>query len=566
VVLSIVAVVLAVSGGFRTTVGGFRISARSPLGASIAGLIAGGAWFALARRDRAIAADLEAAWRATERNASRLIGMVALIAAIVASTFATRSAAGADASGYLSQAQGWTRDPLAIHFEPLSDDLDGPDEWATTPLGWRPQSQMPGSFDHIPGGQVPTYPPGLPLLMSIPHVIGGLNGAYAVVLASAAIAVWATAMIAGGVAGVIAAFLIAFSPVFLYQSFQPMSDVPVTAAWMLCFLLLRNNSAFAGVACAMAILIRPNLAPLAIVPLFMASGRRKFAAPVAIAGLFLALLQFFWYGSPWRSGYGTAAELFALANVVPNAGSYFNWLVATAPVLLLAPFGFMRLKQHSHARALIAFALLVIAAYLVYAVFDQWSYLRFLLPAMAVFAIFAAIELSTWVERWPVSWRAPILLGLVLTIIAHSLFVARSLDAFKLADQLRRVGQVADFVNNTAPAKVVLVAGEQSGSMRYYTGRSLFRWEAIAPEVLAAEVASLQSESGPFLPGGWEIYVVLDAWEDEPFLSKFKNVPAVALDWPPLVDAGTSHRTKVWRLSDRAKFLAGEHLQTIRLP
>jgi len=84
VALAIVAVVLAVSGGFRTTVGGFRISARSPLAASIAALIAGAAWLVIARKDGSVAADLEAAWRGLERHASRAIATIALIAAIVA--------------------------------------------------------------------------------------------------------------------------------------------------------------------------------------------------------------------------------------------------------------------------------------------------------------------------------------------------------------------------------------------------------------------------------------------------------------------------------------------------
>src|SRR5688572_17245790 len=94
VVLVTTAVVLAVSGGFRTTVGGFRLSVRSPLATSIAALITGGWWWYLARRERSVAADLESAWRALELHSSRLIGVVALIAAIVAATFATRSAAG----------------------------------------------------------------------------------------------------------------------------------------------------------------------------------------------------------------------------------------------------------------------------------------------------------------------------------------------------------------------------------------------------------------------------------------------------------------------------------------
>lgn len=571
----VVAVILAVSGGFRTTVGGFRISARSPLAASAAALIAGGAWLALARRDRAIAPDLEATWRAMERHASRLIGVVALTAASVAATFATRSAAGADASGYLSQAALWA-DGAWLVTNPLADVLGGSDTSLLTPLGWRPAGS---SY------QVPTYPPGLPLLMAIPHAIAGLDGANAVVIASAAIAVWATGMVTGGVGGIIAAILIAFSPVFLYQSFQPMSDVPVTAAWMLCFLILTIDKPFAyarsatadkkglsphvmpphvmallgGIACAIAVLIRPNLAPLAMVPFFVAKKRFTFTLPVMMAGAFIAFLQWLWYGSPVQSGYGSTGELFSMSNVTPNAGHYFNWLLATAPVLFLAPFGLIRLRHNAHARAMAAFAALVAFAYFVYAVFDHWSYLRFLLPAMAVMAIFAAIVLAGWIDRLPSGARFPIFLGLTLGVVAHSLFAARTLDTFKLADQLRRVEQAAAFIDRTAPPDAVLLAGEQSGSMRYYTGRPILRWEAATPGNLTKALAALEETTRP-------IYVVLDAWENEPFLAKFKDVSAVALDWPPLLDAGASHRTKVWRLSDRARFLNGEHLSTVRLP
>ena len=436
-----------------------------------------------------------------------------------------------------------------FYFEPLAVELADRDGWLTTPLGWRPASVL--------ALQAPTYPPGLPLLMTIPHALAGVTGATAVVIASAAIATWATGMIAGGVAGVMAAVLLAFTPVFLYQSLQPMSDVPVTAAWMVCFLLVRTNRLAGGIACAIAVMIRPNLAPLAIVPLLVSDRRLLFAAPVSLAGVVLAVMQFFWYGSPLRSGYGTAEELFALSNVVPNAGRYFTWLIATAPALLLAPLALRRLKNNAHARALAAFAVLVVLAYLVYAVFEEWSYLRFLLPALAVFAIFAAIELLAWIERWPAPWRIAILFCLTLAITAHSLLVARTLDAFKLSDQLRRVEQAAAFIARTAPPDAVVIAGEQSGSMRYYTSRSILRWEAATPDQLSNAIATL---------GQRPIYVVLDAWEHEPFLAKFNDVSAVALDWPPTVDAGTSHRTRVWRLSDRARFLKGENLSTTRLP
>ena len=492
-----------------------------------------------------------------ERHSSRLIGIVALIAAMVASTFATRSAAGADASGYLSQAEAWTRMQPPVHFDTLAKEMTELDGWLTTPLGWRPLE------DREAGVQAPTYPPGLPMLMAVPYAVAGIDGATAVLIASAAIATWATGMIAGRVAGIMAATFLAFSPVFLYQSIQPMSDVPVTAAWMMCFLLIRGDkpssvsASLAGIACALAVLIRPNLAPVALVPFLLSRKRVAFAIPVLVAGAFLAFIHSFWYGSPLRSGYGAAEELFSIANVIPNAGRYASWLVATSPVLFFAVLGFARVRHERRARALIVFALLVIAAYLIYAVFDHWSYLRFLLPAMAVLAICAAIELVAWIERWPVAARIPIVFALTLGATAYSLFVARTFETFRLAGQLSRVEQVAEFIGRTQPPDAVLIAGEQSGSMRYYTRRSILRWEAATPDQLSNAITTLAQRP---------IYVVLDAWEGEPFLAKFKSVPAVALDWPPMVEAGTSHRTHVWNLADRDRFLKGEHIETIRVP
>lgn len=547
--------VLAVSGGFRTTVGGLRISARSPLPIAIASLATLALWYIKARRQGAIAEDLEEAWGACRRH-SIIIVAIAVLSSATTAMFATRSAAGADASGYISEAALFATGRLS-YTDPLADVARGHDPFVTAPLGWRPSSD---------GTQVPTYPPGLPLLLTIPHALTGVSGASWFVVFSGAIVVIATgvlaAHIAGSVAGTIAAAMIAFTPVFLYQAIQPMSDVPVTAAWLACFVLLsrgRGSDVAAGIACAVAVLIRPNLAPLAIVPLWLARRKIAFATPVAIAGIGLALLQWVWYGSPLRSGYGSAAELFALSNIGGNAPRYFKWLIATAPALLLAVFGFLRLRANRTVIGLAAFALLVIAAYLVYAEFDHWSYLRFLLPALAVLAILAAAELSAWIDRWPVAIRPLLLFAIVMGLTAHALVMARSMETFRLADQLRRVDRVADFINEDVPPAAVMVAGEQSGSIRYYTERPIVRWEASSPESMQAMTAALEASRRP-------VYIVLDAWEDSQFREKFSSVPIGALDWPPILDAGTSHRTRLWKLSDRERFLRGENLSTIRLP
>ena len=557
--LAIAAVILAVSGGFRTTVGGLRISARSPLPIAFLAFINFTVWLSWARRAQAIESDLDAVWTRLQRPV--VIVAIALSVAVITAVFATRSAAGADASGYVSQAHMWRTTEL-LHDTRIPIDRQA-DPWLFSPLGWRPiESSDVASFR-----QAPTYPPGLPLLMTVPEAIAGVDGASAVVVFLAAVAIISTALIAsnlgGGIAGVIAAMVLGLAPVFLYQSIQPMSDVPVTAAWMLCFALLARRGASldapAGIACAVAVLIRPNLAPLAIVPLFIAQRKVWFAAPVAAAGLLLAVLQAFWYGSPIRSGYGSAEELFALSNIVPNASRYFRWTLATAPVMLFGVIGFWRVRTARIAQAMAAFAALVVASYLVYAVFEDWSYLRFLLPALAVLAIFAAVEISAWLGRWPVTIRMPVLFVLLLGTTAYNLFTVRMVDTFKLADQLARIETVGNYINANIPREAVIVSGEQSGSMRYYTQRSILRWEMATPDTLAKAVSALEQAGRP-------LFIVLDAWEDEPFRRKLSAYPPAALDWPPMVEAGRSHRTRLWSLSDRDRFMRGESLNIVRLP
>lgn len=568
--LAAVAVLLAVSGGVRATVGGFRISARSPLPAAVLAVAAAGAWLAFARRAKSVTADLDAASSAIERHAAPAIVVAAAASGAVAAAFATNSAAGADASGYLSEAAQWASGRL-YYQEPLAGIIGAFDPWLTAPLGWRP-----GPF---PGWQSPTYPPGLPLLMALPHSYGGATAAGFVVATGAALATFSTGMIAvrlaGGVAGILAAVIIATSPVFLFQSVQPMSDVPVTAAWMLTWLLLMQRgdkplergdqpsglSFMAGFACAVAVLIRPNLAPLAAVPLFAIGLNLRrlvtFSLPVAAAAAALMWLQWQWYGSPLRSGYGAADELFALANIGANASRYLEWLATTAPVFLIAPIGVVLAWRIRPARSLAAFAVLVVAAYLVYAVFEVWSYLRFLLPGLAVAAVFAAVAITAALRRMD-RLRVAALLVVGLGLIAHGVSQARTRDTFRLADQQRRVSQAAEFLG-TLPPHTVVVAGEQSGSLRYYTGLSILRWDAATTESLLSSLVALGATGKP-------VVIALDAWEQEPFRAKFGSQASVSLEWPPAFEAGTSHRTRVWRLTDRDLFLRGERVPTVRQP
>jgi hypothetical protein len=520
--------------------------------------------------------DLE--WWSTivERRSAVWVALVASGAGGVALAWHTFSAAGSDDSGYLSQALLWSRawrDGLDGYRDVLHE-LPG---WplaagATAALGWRP-----GLAQHW---QVPTYPPGLPLLMAAPLSWGGIPMASLVVVASAGLSVWAAGSLArsmsGQPAGIVTAILLAASPIFLFQSSQPMSDVPVTAAWMLCWWSVFNSRPLAaGLLAAIALLIRPNLAPAALVPLIALLRRRLpgersrgrvvravvFALPVLAAALFVAWVQWRWYGSPLVSGYGTARDLFAWENVPINATRYARWLWESQPVLMVAPLALAVGGPACGARPgwdLLVFAAAVVLAYLAYAVFEDWSYLRFLLPALAAMAVLTGVVAGRLVSAAGARWRGLALTACAIVVAVHGIAVARSRGAFSLADDHARARLAGAYLGAAVPSDTVLIAAQQSGSMRLMTGHPIVRWDLVSGEELDAAVTMMTALDR-------EVWWVLDEAETALVRARFPSQASAALDWPPRMDAGTSARTMAWRIGDRAGFFGGVRIPTDRL-
>jgi hypothetical protein len=522
-----------------------------------------------------VRADVES-WSAAIEHASRAwVTLIACAAGGAALAWHSFTTAGADDSGYLSQALLWAqawREGLA-GFRDLLRDLP---QWPLTPeataaLGWRPGVDA--------DWQVPTYPPGLPLLMAVPMALGGIPLASTVVVVSAGLAVWAAGSLAreagGPSAGIVASALLAASPIFLFQAFQPMSDVPVTAAWMLCWWHVQAaHPVAAGASAAVAVLIRPNLGPLAIVPLTAllraSSGRvvsrrgstvLAFAAPVLAAAALIAWLQWRWYGSPLTSGYGDAANLFAWANVAPNAARYTRWLWETQPVLVLAPLA-LAVSTPTGSTALrwglALFAAATVGAYLIYGVFDEWSYLRFLLPAIAALAVLTGVAAARLLSLAPSPWRALAAAAGAFAIVMAEIAGALSHGAFSLAQDHGRARLAGAYLAAALPPGSVVVAAQQSGSMRLLTGHPIVRWDLIAGNGLAAAIATLDTYDR-------EVWWVLDEDEVPLVRARFTSSAWAALDWPPRLQAGSTARTMAWRVGDRASFLAGARIPTDRL-
>jgi hypothetical protein len=207
---------------------------------------------------------------------------------------------------------------------------------------------------------------------------------------------------------------------------------------------------------------------------------------------------------------------------------------------------------------MLAFAALVCLAYFIYGTFEAWPYLRFLLPALAIASIATAVTAARGIGLLPSSARAPIVIALVLALAGFQIARARELGVFKLAARQSRAVLAGSYLASALPPSAVLLSGEQSGAMRYYTGRSIVRWDLLDADRLPQVEARLAS-------AGHDVWIVLDDWEAGLYREKFRSTAHGGLDWPPAIEAGVDGRIRAWRVGDHAPFLAGAKVVTDRL-
>ena len=152
--------------------------------------------------------------------------------------------------------------------QPIAREMPWPHaDYTFAPLGYR--DSLEG------GGIVPTYAPGLPILMALLIFPFGECGPFLVVPLLGALLIWVTYKIGERVTGVAvtlglaAAVLMASSPAFMFMLMWPMSDVPVAALFCSAVLAaltpMRARAFITGLLVGLAVLVRPNMAPMAAV-------------------------------------------------------------------------------------------------------------------------------------------------------------------------------------------------------------------------------------------------------------------------------------------------------------
>jgi hypothetical protein len=452
----------------------------------------------------------------------------------------TRVAAAADAYGYVSQVDLWLRGNLHID-QSFAASVPWPNpRWSFAPLGYVP---APASQEIVP-----QYPAGLSLLMAAARVAFGYCAMFWVVPFCGGALVLATYAIGCRIdrpaVGLAAAWLVATSPAMLFMMMAPMSDVPAAAAWAIAIAGALGGTVVsagaAGAAAAVAILIRPNLIPLAgIIAVWLATrGAMKmlaFGALASIGAIAVGAINARLYGSALRSGYDLT-DGFAIAYVWPNIQRYGGWLFSAETPLPLA--GLVALAVPSAAlwrtdgarRAHWMFAAAAAAVwifYLVYVPWDAWWYLRFLLPAWPLMAIGAA-ALAAIAARSG-RWQQIVVAAAIAGVGIHGLVEAKRRAAFDVARGEAKYVDVARVVDAVTDPDAVIISAVHSGSLRYYAGRLTLRWDTGDPAWLDRTAEWLAAR-------GHHPYFVLEPQEIAELRTRFGQRSMLArLDWTPMV-------------------------------
>ena len=522
------ALVVAFTGGFVVNAFGQRISSHQAVRPVVAGVILAMVYIARYRQH----------WRTdvnilTHINPPMFIaGLCTSAALIVGVHWGTFMGAGPDSSGYVSEADMWARGKLTIPAPAWANEA----RWtyavrSAAPVGYR-ASQKPLDL-------APIYSPGYPLMMAAFQKVGGRDAVFFVLPLLGALVVWASYLLGrylgNAWAGAIAALLMVCSPVFLWFLLRPMSDVPVTACWAMALVFALSDGSrgavLSGVATAAAILVRPNLLPLATIPVLLLATKHErrirrvilFVSTAAPGALAIAALNWYWYGSPLTSGYGSLDSVYSANFIWLNLRHYSGWLMDTqTPLILLAfaaPF-VLRPPQEERYRLVlltVVYPIAVLAMYAAYQALDGWGYMRFLLPA---FPVLLGSLGAILVESVHWSRRRGVAILLVATVTLSLAFqewrFAYREGAFNSEERFARA---VDFANSL-PENTVLVSLGHSGTLHFYTGRDVLCWELLLGYELDGALAYLRRLGHP-------LYFLGDPSEATEFQRRFAGQHAL---------------------------------------
>jgi hypothetical protein len=448
---------------------------------------------------------------------------------------------GSDNSGYFNEARLFARGQIHAPMRTLPGIEPSEVPYLYVPLGFRPDGD--GS-----ARMVPTYPPGLPLMLVPAARIAGWAHAGDMLLLVHSLAGIALVFALGRICGLpeswalAGAAVLGASPLYLFLSVQALSDVPATVwatAAVVAALKSRERTAWAlasGLCISVAFLIRPNNGLIAI-PILIAVGISPRRLILVVLGSLPGIAAFvainrLAYGDPLQSGYGAIGNEFHTDLVAGTLGFYLRWLpLLLSPVVILAPLIMGRYRQTPRVAAVLgSWVLAYLAFFSAYRwTHEQWWFLRFLLPAAPALIVGGLLVALPRFERMKGFYTGKWVHFIPVVALAACLGVELGQtmplrEAWAIGHGERKYGRVSAYLEKHVPENSAIVMSQASGALFYFTNFTLLRYEEMNPSVAQRVQSELESEGRPLyavlwpyeegnlkkLPGKWEHVVSVD--------------------------------------------------------
>jgi Dolichyl-phosphate-mannose-protein mannosyltransferase len=462
----------------------------------------------------------------TDFRSKARIGLGLLLLAYAAVLYARIGAVagGSDTSGYFNEARLLARSEIHEPVRALPGlPTNEAHPFLYVPLGYKP---APDGTSRL----VPTYPPGLSLML-IPaaRVVGWRHAGDAVLLlhSLAGLAlIFALGRVFGlsptwSLAGAVA---LAASPLYLFMSLWAMSDVPAMA-WTTAAVIAAWKSRerpmwalAAGICAGVAFLVRPSDFLIAL-PMLLAMGfspRRWFLA--AAGGLpsvaVLLAINHAAYGGYLECGYGAIWNEFHSDLVLSTLLFSARWLpLIIGPVVALAPAIVLFLRSRPGiAAVLAAWAASYIGFYSPYRwTHEDWWFLRFLLPAAPAFLVAGLIVTQFCFEKLRIrasgAWVRPVFTLLFVASVGVELKEIRPLHAWSIGHGELKYGRIAAWLNSRVPKDSAIIGVQFSGADYYFTNFIFVRSDEMDPDTAQRVRSAVRAEGRP-------VYAVLFPFEE----------------------------------------------------
>jgi hypothetical protein len=220
---------------------------------------------------------------------------------------------------------------------------------------------------------------------------------------------------------------------------------------------------------------------------------------------------------------------------------------------LLAPFVLPRDARYA-AWLATGLALATCLVYFFYTPFDEWTYLRFLLPAIALMIVLASAVTVALLQHAPAIGRVVIISAVTAVLAVFCVRAANERLVFNLKFLEQRFRSAGVVVRDGLPSGAVVLSVWDSGAVRFHGRKEALSWKGLDPAWLDRSLAWLEEQ-------GHTPYILLESWEEPDFRDHFGRQSRIGqLDWPPKYEIDRTVR--IYDPKDRARYERGEQINT----